>query len=130
MKRMIPTSLITWVKLMFKNIGYSNSYRATQINGSLIATGSITSQSGGAVYADKFTRYGNTNQYTLEFNYDSIVLTSYTDAITINGSGVTLGTPTLVKGNLSLSSGKTFKIGSTTLTEDQLKKLIALIPAE
>lgn len=129
MKRMIPTSLITWVKSMFKNIGYSNTYRATQINGSLIATGSITSQLG-SVYADKFTRDGNANQYTLEFNYDSIVLTSYTDAITINGSGVTLGTPTLVKGNLSLSSGKTFKIGSTTLTEDQLKKLIALIPAE
>ena len=129
MKRMIPTSLITWVKSMFNNIGYSSTFRATQINGSLTATGTITSQSGG-VYADKFTRYGNTNRYTLEFDHDSIVLTSYTDAITINGSGVTLGTPTLVNGNLSLSSGKTFKIGSTTLTEDQLKKLIALIPAE
>lgn len=129
MKRMIAQSLIAWVKLMFKNISYSNSYRATQINGNLTATGTITSQSGG-VYADKFTRYGNTTQYTLEFNYDSIVLTSYADAVTIDRNGVTLGTPTLVKGNLSLSSGKTFKIGSTTLTEDQLKKLIALIPAE
>ena len=125
---MIPTSLITWVNSMFNNIGYSNTYRATEIKGNLRATGGIQAQNG--VYSDKFTRYGNTNQYTLEFNYDSIVLTSYTDAITINGSGVTLGTPTLVKGNLSLSSGKTFKIGSTTLTEDQLKKLIALIPAE
>ena len=113
---------------MFKQIGYSNSYRATQINGNLIATGSITSQRG--VYADKFGRQGSDQQYTLEFTGDSIVLTSYTDAITINSSGVTLGTPTSVKGNLSISSGKTFKIGSTTLNETQLKKLIALIPAE
>lgn len=128
MKRMIPTSLITWVKSMFDNIGYSSTYRATEIKGNLSVVGSITA--GKTVYADIFTRSGNNQQYTLEFNYDSIVLTSYTDAVTIDGSGVTLGTPTLVKGNLSLSSGKTFKIGSTTLTEDQLKKLIALIPAE
>ena len=127
MKRMIPTRLITWVESTADNIGYSNTYRATQINGSLRVNGSIQSQIG--VYADEFAR-GSGPTYKLKFSYNSIVLTSNQDAVTINDSGVTLGVHTTVQGNLSIASNRTLKIGSTTLTEEQLKKLLALIPAE
>lgn len=124
---MIPQALITWVKSMFGRIGYSNTYQATEIKGNLNTTGYIRSTKG--VYADYFGAYTNpANQ--IKFNYNSIVLTSNGDVLIIDNGGVTSNKPATVNGNLSIASGRTLKIGSTTLSEAQLQKLIALIPAE
>lgn len=93
-----------------------------QNDGSLIVGGSVTIDKTYELKLSLSDVVGNTAEYThtVPSNFWAV---KFSD----DGHGMSVGKNTAASGYFSLASGMSFQMGSTTLTEAQLKKLIALI---
>ena len=122
MKRMIPTKFINWVKSLFHRISPGTGDGDIEVGGNVTAESAIFD-----VWKSKdvipnlaiLTFRNNEGSYEL-YGYYSLNLIANITCQQLNAGGA----------NISNLKANYFSIGSTALTEDQLKKLIALIPAE
>ena len=153
MKRMIPTKLIDWVKKLFGAVQPGAKEGDVEIGGNLEVEGSLSLYGGNYKFSDidgnlaEYCEYGYGQQYGLVFGADNpIAALGCFEGISSNldpSTGVQIVDDGIVylrannndvagalPGQFQIFEGNTFKIGNTELTEAQLKKLIALIPAE
>lgn len=153
MKRMIAESLITWVKSLFHRIAPGTGEGDIEIGGNLEVDGNITA--GGRLTADtiSFADRLSTGAATLGYAvYNSVpggsgvpittnikftfqgsdVFNLYARATNNGGTfdNIYVSSPRGLIFNNEPTFSAGIKIGSTELTEEQLQKLIALIPAE
>lgn len=164
MKRMIPQSLITWVKSLFHRVSPGIGEGDIEVGGNLEVDGKLTpntlqinnnevniiNSEGGLV--GHFQAYVVTEQDFTIASYDSNTglymsdstlnigafdgsLDSFEAGVQITKQVVYISAAYEVIASInasgfSITSGKRLTMGNTVLTEDQLKKLLALIPAE
>lgn len=129
MKRMIAQSLIAWVKSLFHRVAPGEGEGDIQVGGNLEVGGNVD-VGGKNLYVSKIASDSSGFPFSIRLDDQSIVIWGGSPILTVNTNFVRSTYLFIAYGGLKITSGQTLKIGSTTLTEDQLKKLIALIPAE
>lgn len=152
MKRMIADSLITWVKSLFHRIAPGTGEADIQIGGNLEVDGYLSPN---ALKINNNQVNINSDEGQIVGHFESYVATetdfaisSYDDdsGLIVDGGRIDVGifdgsldaflygfriynNNIEVAGNTTFNDGK-ITLGETALTEVQLQKLLALIPAE